>query len=93
MVGSYRRLTPGSFHGFFSTGVGVFTVDFVHRHQLGPLVTIHAIWLASMYFIHVRAQSGRGQFLGTNVRVYYGFGVALYIFGVLLAALLCTLTG
>lgn len=93
MAAGSKKLSPSSFHNFFSLGAGAVAVRLVHHHEMGLLAASQALWLCSLIFIHVRAKRAGGMFLESDEALYHGFSIPFYIVGVLLVACFYTVYG
>ena len=82
---SRHRPTPFDILTFYSAGVGVATVIFVHAHRLGPLIELNVLWLACLALIYWRARSTGGRLLNLHAGFFYGGSLALYLIGLLLS--------
>jgi hypothetical protein len=94
-MASFSRdsLTPPGFHNFFSLGIGVVTAQFTHSHDVPRLIAAQVLWLSSLAFISARGRRRGGKFLDNEVFLYHGFGIPLYVAGLLFAACFYTATG
>jgi hypothetical protein len=82
----YRRPTPFDIPSFFSAGVGVATVIFVHSHRVGPLIELNALWLAYLAIIYWRARATDGKLLNLPAGFFHGDAIASCLLGLLLSS-------
>lgn len=82
----HSRPTPLDIPAFFSVGVGVATVVFVHSHRVGSLIELNALWLAYLALIYWRGRTTDGQLLNLPAGYFYGGAITSYLLGLLLSS-------
>lgn len=83
---THGRPTPFDIPGFFSVGVGVATVTFVHAHRVEALLGWNAAWLVYLALIYWRARSTDGKLLNLPAGLFYGDAIIMYLMGLLLTS-------
>jgi hypothetical protein len=68
-------------------------IKFVYDHRVMDLLGVNGLWLACLGAIHLRATGADGNFFGSDARLYYGFGLANFLLGLVLASAACILYG
>jgi len=68
---------------FFAIAAGVAATRFLHDHRMVDFLAANALWFGSLGAIHLRARRAGGNFLGTDARLYYGFGLVGFFLAVL----------
>jgi hypothetical protein len=85
MVSGRHSLSPTDVPAVFSALIGIFTVRLVHSHNIERLIEVNLAWLAWLGLIYLRAKMNGGKILNHESGLYYGFAVAHYLLGLLMA--------